>query len=106
MAYDGLMEDVRRCVRLEKPTRTPVFPMSEELDVRMCGLTYEACPTDAATPASCVLCAISSGAGVPVLHGLRRKSPQAEEQENAWYGKGFVGSTYTYGSMPDGCRMC
>jgi uroporphyrinogen decarboxylase len=42
MAYDGVIEDVRAAVRLEKPRRVPVFACSEEFDVRWHGKhTYE-----------------------------------------------------------------
>lgn len=42
MAYDGVLEDVRRAVALEKPERLPVFACSEELDVRWYGkYSYE-----------------------------------------------------------------
>lgn len=42
MAYDGVVEDVRRAVALEKPRRLPVFACSEEFDVRWHGrYTYE-----------------------------------------------------------------
>ena len=34
MAYDGLLDDVRRAIALEKPRRLPVFAHSEEFDVR------------------------------------------------------------------------
>lgn len=37
MAYPGILEDVRRAVRLEKPRRLPVFACSEEFDVRWHG---------------------------------------------------------------------
>lgn len=35
MAYDGLMEDVRKCARLEWPGRRPALALSEEFDVRI-----------------------------------------------------------------------
>lgn len=37
MAYDGLIDDVRRAIALEKPRRMPVFACSEEFDVRWYG---------------------------------------------------------------------
>ena len=37
MAYDGVIEDVRRAIRLEKPKRLPVFACSEEFDVKWYG---------------------------------------------------------------------
>ena len=42
MAYDGVLDDVRRAIRLEKPERLPVFACSEEFDVKWHGkYTYE-----------------------------------------------------------------
>jgi uroporphyrinogen decarboxylase len=42
MAYNGLVDDVRRAIALEKPGRLPVFAHSEEFDVRWHGrYTYE-----------------------------------------------------------------
>ncbi len=42
MAYDGVVDDVRRAIRLEKPNRMPVFACSEEFDVKWHGVyTYE-----------------------------------------------------------------
>ena len=42
MAYDGVVDDVRRAIALEKPRRTPVFACSEEFDVKWHGkYTYE-----------------------------------------------------------------
>jgi len=42
MAYDGVIEDVRRAIRLERPERLPVFACSEEFDVKWHGkYTYE-----------------------------------------------------------------
>jgi len=37
MPYDGLMDDVRRAIALEKPRRLPVFANSEEFDVKWHG---------------------------------------------------------------------
>jgi len=37
MAYQGIIEDVRRAVRLEKPKRLPLFACSEEFDVKWYG---------------------------------------------------------------------
>lgn len=37
MAYDGVLEDVKAAVRLEKPRRLPVFACSEEFDVKWFG---------------------------------------------------------------------
>lgn len=42
MAYDGVIEDVRRAIGLKKPGRLPVFACSEEFDVKWHGrYTYE-----------------------------------------------------------------
>ncbi len=42
MAYDGVLDDVRRAIALEKPGRLPVFACSEEFDVAWYGkYTYE-----------------------------------------------------------------
>ncbi|MFH1923823.1 MAG: uroporphyrinogen decarboxylase family protein, partial [Planctomycetota bacterium] len=42
MAYDGVLDDVRRAIALEKPKRMPVFACSEEFDVKWYGkYTYE-----------------------------------------------------------------
>lgn len=42
MAYDGVIDDVRRAIALEKPKRLPVFACSEEFDVKWHGkYTYE-----------------------------------------------------------------
>lgn len=40
MAYSGVMNDVLRCVRREKPARLPAFACSEEFDVRVIGQIY------------------------------------------------------------------
>jgi len=37
MAYDGLLEDVRRAIALQRPHRLPVFACSEEFDVKWYG---------------------------------------------------------------------
>ena len=37
MAYEGVLDDVRAAVRLEKPMRLPVFACSEEFDVKWLG---------------------------------------------------------------------
>ena len=37
MAYDGLLDDVRRAIALKRPDRLPVFANSEEFDVRWHG---------------------------------------------------------------------
>lgn len=42
MAYNGVIEDVRKAIRLEKANRVPVFACSEEFDVKWYGkYTYE-----------------------------------------------------------------
>ena len=46
MAYSGVMDDVRRAVRGEKPHRMPFFALSEEMDVRVAGEVYENYATD------------------------------------------------------------
>ena len=42
MAYKGVIEDFKKAIALEKPSRVPVAACSEELDVRVCGggVTY------------------------------------------------------------------
>jgi uroporphyrinogen decarboxylase len=40
MAYKGLIKDIEKCIRLEVPSRVPVFALSEEFDVRMSGIMY------------------------------------------------------------------
>jgi len=41
MAYLGVVQDVKRAVRGEKPARMPFFACSEEMDVRLAGEVYE-----------------------------------------------------------------
>lgn len=41
MPYSGVMDDVRRAVKGEKPNRMPFFACSEEMDVRVAGEVYE-----------------------------------------------------------------
>jgi len=41
MAYEGCMDDVRKCVNGGVPDRLPVFCCTEEMDVRLAGETYE-----------------------------------------------------------------
>ncbi|MFH1742337.1 MAG: uroporphyrinogen decarboxylase family protein [bacterium] len=42
MAYNGVVEDVRKAIALEKPERLPIFACSEEFDVKWHGkYTYE-----------------------------------------------------------------
>jgi uroporphyrinogen decarboxylase len=47
MAYDGVMDDIRRAVALEKPHNLPVFICSEEMDVRVCASRYDRYNSDA-----------------------------------------------------------
>ncbi len=47
MAYDGVMDDVRRAVAMGRPERLPVFVCSEEMDVRVCGSRYDRYNADA-----------------------------------------------------------
>jgi len=41
MAYHGILDDVRRCVKLQIPSRLPVMALTEEFDVGQARLTYE-----------------------------------------------------------------
>jgi len=47
MAYQGVLDDIRKAVRLEKPGRLPVFAASEEFDVRIAGAVYNEYNRDA-----------------------------------------------------------
>ena len=47
MAYKGVMDDIRRAVAMDKPKTLPVFIMSEEADVRICGSRYDRYCSDA-----------------------------------------------------------
>lgn len=47
MAYQGVLDDIRTCIRGGIPQCLPVFACSEEMDVRLCGYTYEQFATDA-----------------------------------------------------------
>lgn len=49
MAYTGVLDDIRTCLNLGAPRRLPVFALSEEFDMRMAGVTYEAYRSDAKT---------------------------------------------------------
>ena len=53
MAYSGVLEDIRKAMRLEKPGRLPVFACSEEFDVRMAGLIYSDYNSKADVMAKC-----------------------------------------------------
>ena len=41
MAYQGVLDDIQKCVNLEIPSRIPVFAISEEFDVKVCNMVYE-----------------------------------------------------------------
>lgn len=41
MAYQGVLDDVRRAVAMQRPRQLPVFVCSEEMDVRVCGSRYD-----------------------------------------------------------------
>ncbi len=59
MAYDGVIDDVRRAIALEKPERIPVFACSEEFDVKWHGrYTYEEVCQDGAKMAEVWIAAI------------------------------------------------
>jgi MtaA/CmuA family methyltransferase len=45
------MDDIRKCVNLERPSRVPVFACSEEFDVRVAGEVYADYNSDAKTMA-------------------------------------------------------
>lgn len=47
MAYQGVMDDVRKAVAMQKPDKLPVFICSEEMDVRICGSRYDRYNSDA-----------------------------------------------------------
>lgn len=47
MAYQGIFDDIRKCVNLQIPQRVPVFACSEEFDVRMAGRIYSDYNSDA-----------------------------------------------------------
>jgi len=40
MAYSSVLDDVRTCVRLGLPGRTPVFALAELFNARMSGITW------------------------------------------------------------------
>jgi len=58
MAYKGVLEDIRKCVNLQKPDRVPVFALSEEFDVAESGLIYNDYNRDAKLMADCQISAI------------------------------------------------
>lgn len=58
MAYKGVIDDIRRCVNLQKPSRVPVVALSEEFDVRMSGEVYSNYNSDSKVMAKCQIEAI------------------------------------------------
>lgn len=58
MAYKGLMDDIRKCIKLQKPTRVPVLGLSEEFDVRMAGEVYSNYNSNSKVMAKCQIEAI------------------------------------------------
>ncbi|MEA4889141.1 MAG: uroporphyrinogen decarboxylase family protein [Clostridiaceae bacterium] len=58
MAYRGVMDDVRKCIKLQKPSRVPVFALSEEFDVRMAGEIYSEYNSNSKIMAKCQIEAI------------------------------------------------
>jgi len=58
MAYAGVLDDIRKAIRLESPGRLPVFACSEEFDVRMAGEVYENYNSDAKVMAKCQIEAV------------------------------------------------
>ena len=58
MAYNGVLEDIKKCINLEKPSRVPVFALSEEFDVRMAGEIYSRYNSDSKVMAKCQIDAI------------------------------------------------
>lgn len=53
MAYKGVIDDIRKCVKLQKPSRVPVFAHSEEFDVRMAGELYSTYNSNSKIMAKC-----------------------------------------------------
>ena len=53
MAYKGVLEDIRACIALKKPSRLPVFALSEEFDARMTGVIYNEYNRNAKLMAKC-----------------------------------------------------
>ncbi len=58
MAYDGVMDDIRKCVSLTRPGRIPVFACSEEFDVRWHGIAYEEYCQNPKIMAECQIAAV------------------------------------------------
>jgi uroporphyrinogen decarboxylase len=40
MAYTGVLQDVRKCISLQKPDRVPLFAISMDFDISYCGYNY------------------------------------------------------------------
>jgi uroporphyrinogen decarboxylase len=59
MAYRGVIEDIRRCIKLQKPSRVPVFACGEEFDVRMSGTVYSDYNSNSGVMAKCQIEAIN-----------------------------------------------
>ena len=55
MAYSGVLNDIQKCVKLEKPNRVPDFAMSEEFDVRIAGETYSNFDSDSRVMAKVII---------------------------------------------------
>lgn len=61
MVYDGVVEDVRKAIALEKPKKLPIFACSEEFDVKWHGkYTYEELCQDGAKMAEVWIAAIEA----------------------------------------------
>lgn len=60
MAYKGVIDDFRKAIALEHPTRVPVVACSEEFDVRVCGggVTYSQYDCDPAIMAATQIAAV------------------------------------------------
>jgi uroporphyrinogen decarboxylase len=58
MAYDGVIEDIRKCANLTRPGQIPVFGLSEEFDVKWYGATYADYCQDARVMAECQIAAV------------------------------------------------
>lgn len=60
MAYKGVIEDFRKAIALEKPSRVPVVACSEEFDVHVCGggVTYNEYNRDARIMAATQIAAV------------------------------------------------
>lgn len=58
MAYQGVLKDIGKCVKLQIPDRVPVFACSEEFDVRMAGEIYARYNRDPGVMARCQIEAV------------------------------------------------